>query len=148
MTTPDLYIDSFGARWQEPPPPRYRAAVLAINLTDALLNPPDDPNLTDIIASQTGQDADVRDYVLATPGVARIVEDAVHELTALRTAANGRPVQLLVNCWSGKHRVVDRISGRHAGSVHIPRMAQSVDVAHPNDEGVQQSWTQDLVSSS
>lgn len=45
MTTPDVFIDSFGARWQDAPPPRYRAAVLGINLTDQLLNPPDDPAL-------------------------------------------------------------------------------------------------------
>lgn len=90
----DVFIDSFGARWQDPPPPRYRAAVLSINLTNALLNPPDDPALADVVARQTGRDTGVRDYVLATPGAARIVDDAVHELTALRAAANGRPVQL------------------------------------------------------
>lgn len=56
---PDVFIDSFGARWQDPPPPRYRAAVLGINLTNALLNPPDDPALADIVARQTGQDAGV-----------------------------------------------------------------------------------------
>ncbi|MFJ2736101.1 HIT family protein [Streptomyces sp. NPDC087317] len=101
---PDVFIDSFGARWQDPPPPRYRAAVLGINLTNALLNPPDDPALADIIARQTGQDAGVRDYVLNTPAAARIINDAVHELTALRAATQGRPVQLLVNCWYGRHR--------------------------------------------
>ncbi|WP_336052117.1 RapZ C-terminal domain-containing protein [Streptomyces sp. CA2R101] len=101
---PDVFIDSYGARWQDPPPPRYRAAVLGINLTNALLNPPDDPALADVVTRQTGQDAGVRDYVLNTPGAARIINDAVHELTALRTAAHGRPVQLLVNCWYGRHR--------------------------------------------
>ncbi|MEU1377768.1 hypothetical protein ABZ442_29565 [Streptomyces triculaminicus] len=38
--TYDVFIDSFSARWQDPPPPRYCAAVLSVNLTDALLNPP------------------------------------------------------------------------------------------------------------
>ncbi|MBX7555203.1 HIT domain-containing protein [Streptomyces sp. tea 10] len=112
---PDVFIDSFGARWQDPPPPRYRAAVLGINLTDKLLNPPDDPALADIVAQQTGQDAGVRDYVLHTPGAARIINDAVHELTALRAAAHGRPVQLLVNCWYGRHRapaIADAIGHR------------------------------------
>ncbi|MFD3932626.1 HIT family protein [Streptomyces sp. NPDC058614] len=104
MTTPDVFIDSFGARWQDAPPPRYRAAVLGINLTNQLLNPPDDPPLADIVARQTGQDPGVRDYVLNTPGAARIIADAVHELTALLAAAGGRPVQLLVNCWYGRHR--------------------------------------------
>jgi histidine triad (HIT) family protein len=99
-----FFIDSFGARWQDSPPPRYRAAVLSINLTDTLLNPPDDPALADIVARQTGRDASVRDYVLNTPGAARIINDAVHELTALHTAANGQPIQLLVNCWYGRHR--------------------------------------------
>ncbi|MFJ6661619.1 hypothetical protein ACIQNG_35510 [Streptomyces sp. NPDC091377] len=107
MTT-DVFIDSFGTCWQDPPPPRYRAAVLGINLTNALLNPPDDPALADIVAHQTGQDAGVRDYVLNTPGAARIITDAVHELTALLAAAQGRPVQLLANCWYGRHRSVDR----------------------------------------
>ncbi|MGX1913621.1 HIT family protein [Streptomyces phaeochromogenes] len=112
----DVFIDSFGARWQDPPPPRYRAAVLAINLTNQLLNPPDDPALTDIVARQTGQDTDVRDYVLATPGAARIIDDAVHELTALRAATDAyHPVQLLVNCWYGRHRapaIADAIGRR------------------------------------
>ncbi|MCX4490003.1 HIT domain-containing protein [Streptomyces anulatus] len=115
MTTPDLFIDSFGARWQDPPPPRYRAAVLAINLTNALLNPPDDPDLADIVAQQNGRDAGVRDYVLNTPGATRIINDAAHELTALRAAAHGRPVQLLVNCWYGRHRapaIADAIGHR------------------------------------
>ncbi|MEU9983761.1 HIT domain-containing protein [Streptomyces sp. NPDC050856] len=115
MTIPDVFIDSFGARWQDPPPPRYRAAVLGINLTNELLNPPDDPALADVVAQQTGRDAGVRDYVLNTPGATRIINDAVHELTALRGAAHGRPVQLLVNCWYGRHRapaIADAIGHR------------------------------------
>jgi hypothetical protein len=120
---PDVFTDSFGARWQDPPPPRYRAAVLGINLTDALLNPPDDPALTDVVAQQTGQDPGVRDYVLNTPGAARIITDAVHELSALRAATHDRPVQLLVNCWYGRHRDVDRTTGRHAEQERIPRLA-------------------------
>ncbi|GGP90320.1 hypothetical protein GCM10010278_80970 [Streptomyces melanogenes] len=114
MTT-DVFIDSFGARWQDAPPPRYRAAVLSINLTNELLNPPDDPAMADAVAGQTGLDADVSAYVLNTPGAARIIDDAFHELTALLTAANGRPVQLLVNCWYGRHRapaVADAIGRR------------------------------------
>lgn len=70
------------------------------------LNPPDDPVLADIVARQTGQDTGVRDYVLNTPGATRIINDAAHELTALRADANDRPVQLLVNCWYGRHRSV------------------------------------------
>ncbi|MFZ3562845.1 HIT family protein [Streptomyces sp. BH097] len=118
----DVFIDSFGARWQDPPPPRYRAAVLSINLTNTLLNPPDDPNLTDVIAHQTGQDTDVRDYVLNTPGAKRIIDDAVHELTALRAATDTwHPIQLLVNCWYGRHRapaIADAIGRRlqHTGA--------------------------------
>ncbi|MEU6647114.1 hypothetical protein ABZ863_31920 [Saccharomonospora sp. NPDC046836] len=50
---PDVFIDSFGARWQDPPPPRSRAAVLGINLTNTLLNPPDDPALASTVARQT-----------------------------------------------------------------------------------------------
>ncbi|MFD7510505.1 HIT domain-containing protein [Streptomyces sp. NPDC059853] len=89
--------------------------MLAINLTDALLNPPDAPALADIVARQTGRDASVRDYVLNTRGAARIITDASHELTAPRAAANGRPVQLLVNCWYGRHRapaIADAIGQR------------------------------------
>ncbi|WP_274919439.1 HIT family protein [Streptomyces sp. WZ-12] len=114
-----IFIDSFGGRWQDPPPPRYRAAVLSINLTNALLTSPDDPALDDIVARQTGQDPGIRDYVLNTPGAARIINDAVHELTALRAAAHGRPVQLLVNCWYGRHRapaIADAIGHRMRGT--------------------------------
>ncbi|MEU2681322.1 HIT domain-containing protein [Streptomyces sp. NPDC007107] len=123
--TPDVFIDSYGARWQDAPPPRYRAAVLVINLTDSLLSPPDDPALADVVARQTGRDAGVRDYVLNTPGAARIITDAVHELSALRGAAHGRPVQLLVHCWYGRHRapaIADAIGHRmrEAGArVHV-----------------------------
>lgn len=112
--TYDVFIDSFGARWQDPPPPRHRAAVLSINLTDQLLNPPDDPNIADAVARQTGLDAEMSVYVLATPGADRIVDDAVHQLTALLTA-DDRPVQLLVNCWYGRHRapaIADAIGRR------------------------------------
>ncbi|WP_033240894.1 RapZ C-terminal domain-containing protein, partial [Streptomyces albidoflavus] len=112
---PDVFIDSFGARWQDPSPPRCRTAVLGINLTNTLLNPPDDPALASTVVRQTAQDAGVRDYVLNTPGAARIVNDAVHELAALRAAAQGRPVQLLVNCWYGRHRasaIADAIGRR------------------------------------
>ncbi|MFE2448074.1 hypothetical protein ACWDHW_23840 [Streptomyces melanosporofaciens] len=68
------------------------------------------------------RDAGVRDYVLATPGAARIINDAVRELTALRAAAHGRPVRLLVNCWYGRHRVIDRITAERAGWQR-PRLA-------------------------
>ncbi|MEV8057203.1 RNase adapter RapZ [Streptomyces antimycoticus] len=139
----DVFIDSFGARWQDPPPPRYSAAVLSINLTNQLLNPPDDPALADVVAKQTGQDAGVRDYVLNTPGAARIIEDAVHELTALLATANGRPVQLLVNCWYGRHRapaIADAISRRmreagvrvHVTHHHISR--PPVPRKHPRSD--------------
>lgn len=118
-----MFIDSFDARWQDAPPPRHRAAVLGINLTDQLLNPPDDPALTDVVTRPTGQDAGVRGYVLNTPGTAHIIADAAHELTALRTAVNSRPAQLLVNCWYGRHRDVDRTTGGHAGSQRVPGLA-------------------------
>ncbi|MEU7158902.1 HIT family protein [Streptomyces chrestomyceticus] len=113
--TPDVFIDSFGARWQDPPPPRYRAAVLSINLTDRMINPPDDPAVSDALARQTGLDPEMNTHILGTAGAARIVDDAVHELTALLTATGDRPVQLLVNCWYGKHRapaVADAIGRR------------------------------------
>lgn len=61
----DVFINSFSARWQDVPPPRYRAAVLSTNLTDQLLNPPDDPTMTDAVASQS-LDAHVISYVLGT----------------------------------------------------------------------------------
>ncbi|GGP80512.1 HIT family protein [Streptomyces melanogenes] len=140
---PDVYIDSFGARWQDAPPPRYRAAVLHINLTDALLNPPDDPALADVVARQTGQDTDVRDYVLGSLGAARIIDDAVHELTALRTSGDGRPVQLLVNCWYGRHRapaIADAIghrmreSGAHVQVTHHHINRPPVPRKHPRPD--------------
>lgn len=56
------------------------------------------------------------------PGAARIINDAVHELTALRPPPNGRPVQLLVNCWYGRHRDVDRTTRGHTEQDHIPAM--------------------------
>ncbi|SEB31972.1 Diadenosine tetraphosphate (Ap4A) hydrolase [Streptomyces misionensis] len=117
---PDVFIDSFGARWQEPPPPRYRAAVLGINLTNALLNPSDDPALADIVARQTG-----------------------HELTALRAAAHGRPVQLLVNCWYGRHRapaIADAIgrrireAGAHVQVTHHHINRPPVPRKHPRSD--------------
>lgn len=99
-----VFIDSFGARWQDPPPARCRAAVLSVNLTDRLLNPPDDTDVGDDLVHQTGRDPAVRHYVLGTPSAVRIITDATHELLALRAASPDRPVQLLVSCWYGKHR--------------------------------------------
>ncbi|MFH9425498.1 hypothetical protein [Streptomyces sp. NPDC017529] len=76
--TYDVFIDSFGARWQDPPPPRYRAAVLSINLTDVLLNPPDDPNISDTVARQTGLDPEKSTRVcrFSTPCGAEPVRDS------------------------------------------------------------------------
>ncbi|WP_331720007.1 hypothetical protein [Streptomyces sp. NBC_00147] len=119
MTT-DVFIDSFGARWQDAPPPRYRAAVLGIDLTDELLNPPDDPALADVVAQQTGRDAGMRDYVLNTPGAACMITDAVHELTALRTVTYGLPVQLLANCWCGRHRALRHSLNSLPGAFAMP----------------------------
>lgn len=57
--------------------PRYRAAVLGVNCTNELLNPPDEPTLADIVALQIRQDAGLRDYVLDPQGAACIIADVV-----------------------------------------------------------------------
>ncbi|MFC0602299.1 HIT family protein [Streptomyces palmae] len=114
MTAPDLFIYSYGARWQDPPP-RHRAAVLDILLTDELLAPPHEPALAGVAAQLTGQDPGVRDRILNTPSAARIIADAVHDLAALRATANGRSVQLLVQSPYGRHRapaIADAIGHR------------------------------------
>ncbi|MGW3563585.1 RapZ C-terminal domain-containing protein [Streptomyces sp. NPDC000941] len=142
----DAFIDSFGARWQDPPPAQHRAAVLSVNVTDALLNPPDDPNVKDVLAQQTGLDPAVRDYVLATPGASQIVDDTVHQALALlagRAHGDTRPVQVLVNCWYGKHRapalaeeigrslrshgVQTAVAHRHIGRPPVPRKYPRAD---------------------
>ncbi|MFB7900734.1 HIT family protein, partial [Streptomyces xiamenensis] len=99
--------------------------------------------LADIVVPQTRREAGVRDYVLNTPGAARIITDAVHELTALRAAANGRPVQLLVNCWYGRHRapaIADAIghrmreAGTHVQVTHHHINRPPVPRKHPRPD--------------
>ncbi|MFJ9931349.1 hypothetical protein ACIRU5_35695 [Streptomyces misionensis] len=124
---PDVFIDSFGARWQDPPPPRYRAAVLGINLTNALLNQPDDPALADIVAhqtrpDQTRQDADVRDYVLNTPGARELLANLI-DYAGLPTG----PRRIAIGCVGGRHRA--------AGLTELPARAlrergRDVEVEH------------------
>ncbi|MFF1593121.1 HIT family protein [Streptomyces sp. NPDC058286] len=69
----------------------------------------------------------MRDYVLNTPGARGIIDDAVHEVTALRAATDGLPVQLLVNCWYGRHRapaIADAIGD------HLRKASARAQVTH------------------
>ncbi|MEU5090646.1 RNase adapter RapZ [Streptomyces sp. NPDC021356] len=92
---------------------------LYLDLRRALRNPADDPALR----SMTGLDAEVYAHVLATPGAREVVARTAAQLRALADEVpRGRLVRLTVACQGGRHRGVDRTTGRLAGAVCVTRL--------------------------
>jgi RNase adaptor protein for sRNA GlmZ degradation len=76
---------------------------LYVDLSDALHNPAEDPEMR----YRTGLDEDVRAHVLSTPDAMRIVMRTVAHVHALLAVAEpGRLVHLTVSCRGGRHRSV------------------------------------------
>ncbi|MGK4586100.1 RapZ C-terminal domain-containing protein [Kitasatospora sp. HPMI-4] len=82
---------------------------LVVDVTRALRNPPDDPQVRDRMLRLTGLDAEVRDYVLATPGARQLIEDVIEQAWLLHTHFTNPRRKLLniyVKCRGGLHRSV------------------------------------------
>lgn len=91
------------------PGPRVGGDGLTVNLTTALRNPPDDPAARERMLQLNGLDAEVRAYVLDTPGALEIVgRTADHLRTLVDGYGNptGRLVRGFFHCRGGRHRSV------------------------------------------
>ncbi|MGE7437003.1 RapZ C-terminal domain-containing protein [Kitasatospora sp. NPDC001175] len=95
-------ITSYGVLHQDPP----AGDALTLDLTTALRNPPEDPEVRDVMIASTGLDQVVYDYVLATPGALEIAERTVLRVLAQAAAVPEEPVVLHVYCRGGRHRSV------------------------------------------
>jgi UPF0042 nucleotide-binding protein len=100
-----VVLTSYGVLHREPP----EETGLAVNLTSALRNPPDDPAVRDRMVQLTGLDPEVRSYVLDTPGALDIVGRTADQLRTL-VEGWGNPTGQLVRgfffCRGGRHRSV------------------------------------------
>lgn len=99
-----VVIVSYGVLHGGPPP----GDALTVDLTTALRNPPEDPDVRDRMVQMTGLDKEARDYVLATPGARRVVERTVGRIEAALTYHDprGQYVMVHVYCQGGRHRSV------------------------------------------
>ncbi len=101
-----VVIKSYGVLHREPPGDE---VALAVNLTSALRNPPDDPVVRDRMIQLNGLDAEVRAYVLDTPGALEIVGRTADQLRTL-VEHWGNPTHRIVHahvyCKGGRHRSV------------------------------------------
>lgn len=100
-----VVITTFGVLHREMPD----ECALAINLTKALRNPPEDPAVRERMIQLNGLDPEVRRYVMDTDGAMGIVARAVDQIRTL-VDAWGNPTRLLVPVWvfcqGGRHRSV------------------------------------------
>lgn len=111
-------ITTFGVLHSQPPTPDN---PVRIDLTEALRNPADDPQMIQM----TGLDARVRDHVMTTPGAVEIRDQA---LALIEVASVHGDVQVLVYCRGGRHRSVamgeelyDTLSARGADARVVHR---------------------------
>lgn len=104
--TIQVVITTYGVLHRTPPDD---VVALAVNLTSALRNPPEDPAVRAQMVELTGLDEEVRRYVLDTPGALEIVSQAVDELRTL-VEYWGNPTRRIVRCHvycrGGRHRSV------------------------------------------
>ncbi|WP_406314570.1 hypothetical protein OHA77_39800 [Streptosporangium sp. NBC_01639] len=100
-----VVIKTYGILHREP----VAEPGIAVNLTTALRNPPDDPEVRERMIQLTGLDAEVRAYVLDTPGALRIVGETADQLRTL-VEHWGNPTSRIVHasvfCKGGRHRSV------------------------------------------
>lgn len=101
-----VVITSYGVLHRDPPDDE---VALAVNLTKALRNPPDDPKVRDKMIQLNGLDPEVRIYVLDTPGALEIVGRVADQLRTLVEHwgnPTSRIVRAHVYCRGGRHRSV------------------------------------------
>lgn len=130
------------------PPAAMHAGGVVITSFGYLHGPPDgadiavdvrrhfhDPHISPRLRGLTGQDHEVREHVLATPGALGFIEGVTVAATALLHPARttGRPVRIAIGCSGGRHRSVvlaDAIADRLAARGWRPE-AEHRDVGKP-----------------
>lgn len=101
-----VVIATYGVLHREAPGDE---VALAVNLTTALRNPPEDPAVRERMVQLNGLDSEVRTYVLDTPGALAIVGRVADQLRTLVEHwgnPTGRIVHAHVYCKGGRHRSV------------------------------------------
>lgn len=100
-----VVISTYGILHRTPPD----EDALVVNLTTALRNPPDDPDVRERMIQLSGLHPEVRAYVLDTPGALDIVRRATDQVRALVEGwgnPNHQIVRVHVVCRGGRHRSV------------------------------------------
>lgn len=116
-------ITSYGEGHQDAP----EGCALNVD-TRPLRNPPDDPEVRDRMLHANGLDAQVRAYVLATPGALPLIYRSVRRVLALLEAAErGRRVDVHVRCGGGRHRSV--VVAEEIGCL-LRSLGRGVEVEH------------------
>ncbi len=80
-----------------------------------------DPHVSPELRYMTAHDAPVRAAVMTTPGIKELITATVMQIEAFLAgpSASGRLVRVAAGCAGGRHRGVDRTTGRRAADVHI-----------------------------
>jgi UPF0042 nucleotide-binding protein len=100
-----VVLTSYGILHRDPP----QEDGLVVNLTTALRNPPDDPEVRERMIQLNGLDAEVRAYVLDTPGALEIIGRTADQIRTLVEGwgnPTGRLVRGFFFCRGGRHRSV------------------------------------------
>ncbi|MEU4834125.1 RNase adapter RapZ [Streptosporangium sp. NPDC023615] len=101
-----VVLKSYGILHREAPD---EEVALAVNVTTALRNPPEDPAVRERMLQLNGLDAEVRAYVLDTPGALEIIGRTADQLRVL-VEHWGNPTRRIVHahvyCKGGRHRSV------------------------------------------
>lgn len=117
---PRVLITSYGMLHGEASQPLQPVAPVKLDLTDALRNPHDDPDMR----YRTGFDEDVYGHVMSTPGAVDYRVRAVGEVLA-RIDAGATLVEVHSYCRGGRHRSVAL-----AEAIRAELAAQGIDATH------------------
>jgi UPF0042 nucleotide-binding protein len=141
-TRPDVLVLTRG--FLHPLPAEVAPADITLDLRRTLADPAHRPH-GDML-DMTGLQAEVRDFVLATPGAKKTLRQAVR---LVRAAAAVKPVVVMLGCAGGKHRAAAmgellaarlrrrgwqfwaralRVEVRHL-HVHLPRVVRADEFA-------------------
>ena len=119
-TKPRVLITSYGVLHGEVPQPLQSVAPVELDLTSALRNPHDDPDMR----YRTGFDEDVYGHVMSTPGAVDYRVRAVDEVLA-RIGAGATLVEVHSYCRGGRHRSVVL-----AEAIRAELAVQGIDATH------------------
>lgn len=93
---PRVVVESFGYLWGGPP----TGAVVVVDVREHFRDPHRDPQIREL----TARDAVITARVLATEGVAEVVEGLIVTATGFVKGPVPRPALIAVGCAGGRHR--------------------------------------------